>query len=187
MCRRTSVCSSNLYDSNVYSLSRWKRLWPADLDLHWIQTCNGLVFLQQRSFTLLWRISKYLHWEWWKHRRCNYRRWRYLWHSLKRVYFIFISCTTYINEISWHWSSGPEFRLNSAENEICSAFKRKKNRYKQFKLISHKAELSMKLFLLINIKMPTIVGILIFIGRKNFMLHWIEHEKKSYNIGPWSY
>ena len=28
----------------------------------------------------------------------------------------------------------------------------------------------MKFFLLINVKMPTIVGILIFISRKNFML-----------------
>ena len=35
----------------------------------------------------------------------------------------------------------------------------------------------MKFFLLINIKMPTIVGILIFISRKNFMLNWIEYEK----------
>ena len=35
---------------------------------------------------------------------------------------------------------------------------------------SYSTQLSMKFFLLINIKMPTIVGILIFISRKNFML-----------------
>ena len=42
----------------------------------------------------------------------------------------------------------------------------------------------MKFFLLINIKMPTTVGILIFISRKNFMLNWVEYEKKFYNLGP---
>ena len=35
----------------------------------------------------------------------------------------------------------------------------------------------MKFFLLINIKMPTIVGILIFISRKNFMLSSALQEK----------
>ena len=58
------------------------------------------------------------------------------------------------------------FMLNSAENEICSAYK--KIKYQQFKLSSSIAELSMKFFQLINIKMPTIVGILIFISRKKF-------------------
>ena len=33
--------------------------------------------------------------------------------------------------------------------------------------------------------MPTIVGILIFITRKNFMLNWVEYEKKFYNLEPW--
>ena len=65
--------------------------------------------------------------------------------------------------------SGPEviklfFMLNSAENEICSAYK--KIKYHQFKLFSCKAELNMKFFLLKNIEMPTIVGISIFISRK---------------------
>ena len=31
-------------------------------------------------------------------------------------------------------------------------------------------------FLLINVKMPTIVGILAFMDRKNFMLSRVEHE-----------
>ena len=34
----------------------------------------------------------------------------------------------------------------------------------------------MKISLLINMKMPTIVGIFIFISRENFMLSWFEHE-----------
>ena len=39
-------------------------------------------------------------------------------------------------------------------------------------------------FFLINIKMPTIVGILIFISRKNFMLNSVEHEKSYITSGP---
>ena len=38
--------------------------------------------------------------------------------------------------------------------------------------------------LLINMKMPTIVGIFIFISRKNFTLSWVEHEKKITTSGP---
>ena len=35
--------------------------------------------------------------------------------------------------------------------------------------------------LLINVKMPTIVGILTFKSSKNFVLSWVEYEK-FYNI-----
>ena len=34
----------------------------------------------------------------------------------------------------------------------------------------------MLFFLLINVKMPTIVGILSFLSTKNFMLNRVEHE-----------
>ena len=34
----------------------------------------------------------------------------------------------------------------------------------------------------INMKMPTIVGIFIFISRENYMLSWVEKEKKFYNL-----
>ena len=37
--------------------------------------------------------------------------------------------------------------------------------------------------MLINVKMPTIVGILIFMSRINFVLSRVEHEK-FYNLGP---
>ena len=40
----------------------------------------------------------------------------------------------------------------------------------------------MLFFPLINVKMPTIVGILTFMSRKNFILSWVEHEKKFYNL-----
>ena len=32
--------------------------------------------------------------------------------------------------------------------------------------------------------MPTIVGILTFMSRKNFMLNWVEHEKSFITSGP---
>ena len=65
--------------------------------------------------------------------------------------------------------------FNSAEKEICSTYK--KIKYQQLKLSSFTAELSMRIYLLINIKMPTIVDILISICRKNFMFNWVEYEK----------
>ena len=37
----------------------------------------------------------------------------------------------------------------------------------------------MLIFLLINVKMPTIVGILTFMSRKNSMLNLVEHEKNE--------
>ena len=75
------------------------------------------------------------------------------------------------------WARGYKtfFMLNSAENEICSTYKKLNANNLYF--FSCKAELSMKFFLLINIKMPTIVGILIFISRKNSMLNWVGYEK----------
>ena len=42
----------------------------------------------------------------------------------------------------------------------------------------------MKFSLLINMKMPTIVGIFIFISRENFMLSCAEHEKRFITSGP---
>ena len=35
-----------------------------------------------------------------------------------------------------------------------------------------------------NVKMPTIVGILTFMSRKNFMLCRVEHEKSFITSGP---
>ena len=45
------------------------------------------------------------------------------------------------------------------------------------KLFSCSTQLSRKFFLLINVKMPTIVGILTFISRKNGILGLSESEK----------
>ena len=42
----------------------------------------------------------------------------------------------------------------------------------------------MLFFQLINVKMPTIVGILTVMSRKNFMLNSVEHEKSFITSGP---
>ena len=79
-----------------------------------------------------------------------------------------------------------------------------------YKILSCSTQLSMKFFLLINVKMPTIVGILTFMSRKNSILGWSEPGKswisryfftyghlkfhaqlswawkKFYNLGAWS-
>ena len=38
--------------------------------------------------------------------------------------------------------------------------------------------------MLMNIKMPTIVGILTFMSRINFVLTWAEHGKSFITLGP---
>ena len=45
------------------------------------------------------------------------------------------------------------------------------------KFFSCSTQLSMKFFLLINVKMSTIVGILTFVSRKNSILGLCEHKK----------
>ena len=50
--------------------------------------------------------------------------------------------------------------------------------------ISGLNHLSQSFILLINVKMPTIVGILTFMSRINFMLSSVEHEKSLITSGP---
>ena len=57
------------------------------------------------------------------------------------------------------------FMLNSVENEIVNAHKFKK--LKKFGLFLSSNKPRMLFFPLINVKMPTIVGILTFMSRKN--------------------
>ena len=45
----------------------------------------------------------------------------------------------------------------------------------------------MLFFLLINVIMPTIIGILTFMSRKNFMFNSVEHEKSFITSGPGFY
>ena len=74
------------------------------------------------------------------------------------------------------------FMLNSIEHEILNAHKYKNiNKIRLF-LGSDKPR--MLFFPLINVKMPTIVGILTLMSKKNFMLSWVEHEKRFITSGP---
>ena len=59
--------------------------------------------------------------------------------------------------------------LNSAEHEILNAHKYKY--IKKFSIFSGLYKPRMLFFLLMNVKMPTSVGILTFMSRKNFMLN----------------
>ena len=59
------------------------------------------------------------------------------------------------------------FMLNSTEPEICPANQSQITNNCKFSLAK---QLSMKISLQMNMKMPTIVGIFIFISRENFML-----------------
>ena len=58
--------------------------------------------------------------------------------------------------------------LNSVEHEILNAHKYKK--YQEIQHFSGSDKPRMLFFLFISVKMPTIVGILTFMSRKNFML-----------------
>ena len=58
------------------------------------------------------------------------------------------------------------FMLNSAEHEICPANKSQIT----YNANSFFQNMSMKISLLNNMKMPTIIGIFIFISRENFIL-----------------
>ena len=59
--------------------------------------------------------------------------------------------------------------LNSGEHEILNAYKYKKNK-QEIHFFSGSDKSRMLFFLLINVKMPRIVGILRLMIRKNFML-----------------
>ena len=72
---------------------------------------------------------------------------------------------------NYTWARGYKtfFMLNSGEHEILNAHKYK--RYQEIQLFSDSDKPRMLFFLHINVKMPTIVGILTFMSRKSFMLN----------------
>ena len=72
--------------------------------------------------------------------------------------------------------------FKSAEHEILNANKYNKN--VKISAFSGSDELIMPFFQLINVKMPTIVGILTFKSRKNFMLGRVEHGKSVITSRP---
>ena len=92
----------------------------------------------------------------------------------------------------WHWLQIANvfwprgyktcFMLNSAEHKICLANKSQTTNNYKFFLAKH--SWAWKVSLLINMKMPTIVGIFTFISRENFMLSRAEHEKRFITWRP---
>ena len=70
--------------------------------------------------------------------------------------------------------------LNSVEHEISNAHKN----IKKFGSYSAQISLECYFFLLINVEMSTIVGILAFKSKKKFMLTSVEHEKSFMTSGP---
>ena len=70
--------------------------------------------------------------------------------------------------------------LNSAEHEFCPANKSETTNNCNFFFLV-KLSWARKFSLLIIWKCH-IVGIFIFISRENFVLSWVEHEKKFYNL-----
>ena len=78
--------------------------------------------------------------------------------------------------------------LNSAEHEILNALKYEN--IKKFNIYSVSDKPRMLFFLLMNVKMPTVVGILTFMNRKNCMLNYMhfEHEFLFFiTLGPGLY
>ena len=65
----------------------------------------------------------------------------------------------------WPQDYKPFFMLNSAEHEILMLIRIKN--IKKYRFFSGSDKLGMLFFLLINVKMPTVVGILTFMSRKN--------------------
>ena len=68
---------------------------------------------------------------------------------------------------TWPRGYKNNFILNSAEHEISNAHEYQN--IKKFIFFSDSDKLRMLCFLLINVKMPTIVGILTFYGQENFL------------------
>ena len=70
--------------------------------------------------------------------------------------------------------------LNSTEYRISTAHKTNMLKMTNFFVL----KLSDVFILLINVKMPTIVGILTFMSRINFMLSKVKHEHGFIGLGP---
>ena len=83
------------------------------------------------------------------------------------------SCINVYSELNMETTLGLRllkiFMLSSAEHEILNAHKYKNIKKFGIFLAQVSLECYFSLLMLINVKMPTIVGILTFMSRKNFM------------------
>ena len=57
-------------------------------------------------------------------------------------------------------------------------------KYQEIRLFLGSDKSTMLFFRLMNVKMPTVIGILTFMNRKNFMLSWVEYENFFITSGP---
>ena len=80
---------------------------------------------------------------------------------------------------TWSWGYKTFIMLNSTEDEISTPHKKLK--YRQMKMFLALSLSDNVFIMLINVKMPTIVGILTFMSRKIFVLSWDKH-KKNFNL-----
>ena len=76
------------------------------------------------------------------------------------------------------------FMLNSTEHEISTAHKNKNTLCQQMKKFFAFSHSDVVFIVLINVKMQTVVGILSFMSRLNFVLSWVEHEKSFITSRP---
>ena len=74
------------------------------------------------------------------------------------------------------------YMLSSTGHKILNV--RKYKNIKKFSFFLGSDKPRMLFFLLINVKMPIIVGILTFMRRKNFMLSSVDHVKSFITSGP---
>ena len=86
------------------------------------------------------------------------------------IYRELVVLVNFMGQIDQYWPRGYKtfFMLKSVEHEISKAHKY--INIKKFNFFSGSGKPRMVFFLLMNVKMPTIVGILPFMSRKNFML-----------------
>ena len=97
----------------------------------------------------------------------------------------------------WIWVKNCLQRLSEdkqAGPEVIKLFPRSTQLSTKFQLLINTKILKWRKFLLclsdvayimlINVKMPTIVGILTSMSRINFVLSWVEHEKSFITSGP---
>ena len=83
---------------------------------------------------------------------------------------------------------GPKvIKLFSYSTQLSTTFQLLiKLKYRQIKKFLALSLSNVVFIMLINVKMPTIIGILTFMRRKNFLLSRVEHEKsfKTSRLGP---
>ena len=90
------------------------------------------------------------------------------------------------NKMMSHTTPGCEvIKLFSCSTQLSTQFQLLiKLKYLQMKKFLALSLSDVVFIMLINIKIPTIVGILTFISRINFVLSWVEHGKSFITLGP---